>query len=60
MAQSGVSLQVIGAILNHTHPGVTEVYARLKEDQARKALEDFGAQLVAEVGRFPSGGADSG
>ena len=39
MAQKGVPLQVIGKVLNHSHPAVTRIYARLNESQIRDALE---------------------
>ena len=39
MAQAGVPLQVIGEVLNHRHPDVTRIYARLAEDQGRHALQ---------------------
>ena len=51
MAQAGVPLQVIGHVLNHTHPNITRVYARLAEDQSNRALDAFAARLV-EVGEL--------
>lgn len=50
MAQAGVPLQVIGEILNHTHPAVTKVYARLGESQPREALETHGRHLLDLAG----------
>lgn len=48
MANSGVSLQVIGQVLGHA-PGdvqATAIYARLQRDAARDALEAHGAALL--------------
>ena len=39
LAQSGVSLHLIGHVLNHSSPVVTSVYARLQNESARAALE---------------------
>ena len=67
MAQAGVPLQVIGEVLNHSHPNVTRVYARLADDQSRHALDTFAERLVevgdlpaVEVGRLTEGDADVG
>jgi integrase len=46
MAQDGVSLQLIGKVLNHTQLSTTEVYARLADDAARDALERHGAKVI--------------
>ena len=50
MAQAGVPLQVIGQVLNHTHPDVTRIYARLAENQSREALDAFAEKFVETVG----------
>lgn len=57
MAQAGVPLQVIGKVLNHSHPAVTEVYARLADEQSVEALDVLGARM-GEVLQLPSIGAD--
>ncbi|MDA1349877.1 MAG: site-specific integrase [Chloroflexi bacterium] len=56
LAQQGTSLQVIGKILNHSHPGVTAVYARLADEQSREAMDVLGAKM-GEVLQLPSIGA---
>ena len=48
MAQNGVPLTVIGQVLNHTHPNVTRVYARLSQDQSKEALDKV-ARLVQDL-----------
>ena len=45
MANSGVSLQVIGATLNN--PSAARLYARLRDSAPREALEQHGARLTA-------------
>ena len=45
MAQAGVPLQVIGEVLGHQNPAITKVYARLSEENERRALEDLGEKL---------------
>lgn len=42
----GASLPLIGAILNHSSPQTTQVYARLGEDPKRQALEDHGKRMM--------------
>jgi integrase len=52
LAQSGVSLHLIGHVLNHSSPMVTSVYARLQNESARAALERHAqAVLTAVAGR---------
>lgn len=59
MANAGESLQVIGDVLNHSDPSATEVYARLQEDSARRALEAHGERLADVAGLDPvNGGTD--
>lgn len=42
LAQSGHSLHLIGKVLNHSNESTTKIYAHLKDDDTRKALEDHG------------------
>lgn len=47
LATSGVSLQVIGRILNHADISTTErVYAHLSQDPLRTAMEQHGKKLI--------------
>jgi integrase len=39
LAQSGVSLQLIGEVLNHKNPKTTMVYARFQKTHVREAIE---------------------
>jgi integrase len=55
MAQAGVPLQVIGEILNHSHPAVTRVYARLAGTQSRDALQVFGEEFEKVVSGLGGG-----
>jgi integrase len=51
LAQSGVSLHLIGPVLNHSSPVATSVYARLANESAREVLERHAqAVLTAVVG----------
>lgn len=43
LAQAGVSLQVIGAILGHSSPQTTARYAHLVEDNKQEAMAKLGA-----------------
>ena len=56
MVQSGVPLQVIGKVLNHSHPAVTEVYARLADEQSKEALNLLGEQMGEVLQLLPRGG----
>lgn len=47
LAQSGYSMLVIQKILNHTVDSVTGIYARLRPEAVRAALEDYGNQVMA-------------
>ena len=49
MASAGVSLHIIGKILNHQDVKTTEIYARLQEDSTRKALNEHGEKIVSIV-----------
>jgi len=52
LAQSGVSLHLIGHVLNHSSPVVTSVYARLANESSRAVLERHAeAVLTAVAGR---------
>jgi integrase len=45
MAASGEGLPVIGAVLGHSNPSTTQIYARLQDDAKRAALEAHGARI---------------
>ena len=47
LAGSGVSLTIIGKVLNHTQPGTTAIYARLNIEPVRAVLE-ANARLMVE------------
>ncbi len=53
MAQQGTPIQVIGKILNHSHPAVTAVYARLADKQSKQAMDVLGERM-GEVLKLPS------
>jgi len=46
MAESGVSLQIIGKVLNHTDINTTKIYSRLTEEPARAALDQVSEKVV--------------
>ncbi len=48
-AASGMSLQMIGALLGHKSPETTARYAHLTEDPLRRALNDMSTQLENAV-----------
>jgi integrase len=50
LAADGASLPLIGKVLNHSNPSTTAIYARLGEDKARAALEDYGAKVLSIAG----------
>lgn len=50
MAQEGASLPIIGAVLNHSNPSTTAVYARLSEQAGRVALERHAESLLRATG----------
>lgn len=45
LAESGASLPLIGRILNHSNPAVTQIYARFQQDPVARALEGHGQRL---------------
>ena len=51
LAQSGSSLHLIGKILNHSNVSTTQVYARLSEDNSRKALEAHAEKILGIAGK---------
>ena len=53
LAQQGTPIQVIGKILNHSHPAVTAVYARLADKQSRQAMDVLGEKM-GEVLALPA------
>jgi len=53
LAQQGTPIQVIGKILNHSHPAVTAVYARLADEQSKQAMNVLGEKM-GEVLALPS------
>ncbi|MDP2954047.1 MAG: site-specific integrase, partial [Chloroflexota bacterium] len=60
MAQHGISLEVIGKVLGHSHPSVTKLYARLSSQNEREALNTVADALGGALGlsraRHPSEG----
>ena len=50
LAQAGVPLHTIGAILGHKDEVVTKMYARLAQDDERKALEALAGKLRGVLG----------
>jgi len=57
LAQSGVSLHLIGHVLNHSSPVVTSVYARLANESARAALERHAEAVLQVVAGSEAGGS---
>jgi integrase len=55
LAQSGKSLHLVGRVLNHSDPAVTQVYAHLDDGTLRDALEGLGKQVT---GAATGDGAD--
>lgn len=47
LAIAGASLPLIGAVLNHSNPTTTQIYARLQDDTPRAALEKLGQRVRA-------------
>lgn len=45
LSQSGKDLHLIGSVLNHSDPKVTQVYAHFEDTQVREALESVGKQI---------------
>lgn len=52
MAGGGESLVMIGRILNHSTPSITQVYARLALDPVRAALEANAQRMLAVAGNM--------
>lgn len=46
LATSGASLPLIGSVLGHSNPSTTQIYARLGQDPARRALEGHAVKLM--------------
>ena len=46
LAQSGMSLHLIGRVLNHSSTATTAVYARFAQKQVREALEEHGNRVM--------------
>lgn len=46
LAMSGHSLLEIGKVLGHASPRTTQIYARLTDDTARRALDDHAEKLM--------------
>jgi len=49
LAQSGVSLHLIGHLLNHKSPTVTNVYARFANESGRAALESHASAVLSAI-----------
>jgi integrase len=50
LAQAGNSLPLIGRVLGHTNASTTQIYARLGDDPAKKALDAHGLMITAIAG----------
>ena len=50
LAAIGYSLPMIGAVLHHSNPSTTAVYAHIALDPLRAALEANAAQMLAAGG----------
>jgi len=49
LVQNGASLELIGEVLDHTDPAATRVYAHLRQDQKRQALEEHATRVLDVV-----------
>ena len=47
LAQSGATLHLVGAVLGHSKPSTTAVYARFADDHVREALDHHAVQILA-------------
>lgn len=56
LAMSGASLPLIGKVLNHSNASTTQIYARLADELARNALDEYGEQVLKVAGRKPGQG----
>ena len=52
LAQDGISLHLIGKVLNHADAKTTAVYAHFDDLDQRRALEEHGASIVSAAGSF--------
>lgn len=57
LAQAGNSLPLIGRVLGHTNASTTQIYARLGDDPAKKALAEHGLMITSIAGEAFSIGA---
>lgn len=57
LAQAGNSLPLIGRVLGHTNASTTQIYARLGDDPAKKALAEHGRMITAIAGEHVPGAA---
>jgi site-specific recombinase XerD len=46
LVSSGLSLEVVGRLLGHTHPSTTKRYAHLADDPLRAATGRFGSKMA--------------
>jgi len=53
MAQSGVPINIIGKILNHSQLQTTQIYARLSTEPLREVLDDHAERLLKSVKAKP-------
>ena len=54
MANSNVTMQIIGKALGHKSQAATQVYARLQDAPVREAVEAHGKQIMGVAKRKPS------
>ncbi len=53
LVASGVSLALIGKVLNHSEPKTTQIYARLDIEPVRVALEANAQKMIEVAGNVP-------
>ena len=53
LAQGGISLHLIGRVLNHSNGSTTQIYARFAQDHVKEALEDHGQKILGVAGKKP-------
>ncbi len=51
----GLSLPIVGSLLGHSQPSVTQRYAHLAEDPKANASEEIGAQIAGDLLGLPKG-----
>ncbi len=49
MAESNISLHIVGAVLGHSKPATTAIYARLGQKPAADALQEYSDRLLTVI-----------